>query len=157
FLPYAAAAAPAPSRGALVNDVHSQLNETRVDRVVAVESEAALRARALLPVARRYAPRLRGLRVLLPVDFGTALLVRHEPDEPLSRRLPRGARSPATGQGERHGNDQRALCAARRARRVPCRRAGGFAAARCAAHLRNDPPHREGRRELPRLGARAVG
>src|SRR5262249_40146278 len=30
-------------------------------------------ARALLPVARRYAPRLRGLRVLLPVDFGTAL------------------------------------------------------------------------------------
>jgi FAD/FMN-containing dehydrogenase len=44
LLPYAAAAAPAPSSGALVNDIHSQLNETRVDRVVAVESEAALRA-----------------------------------------------------------------------------------------------------------------
>ena len=108
-------------------------------------------------VARRYAPRLRDLRVLLPVDLGTALLVRHEPDEPLSRRLPRGARSPAAGQGEGHGDDQRALCAARRARRVPCRRACGFAAARRAAHLRDDPPDREGRRELPRLGARAVG
>jgi len=51
FLPYAAAAAPAPSSGALVNDVHSQLNETRVDRVVAVESEAALRA--AIKAARR--------------------------------------------------------------------------------------------------------
>ena len=51
FLPYAAAAAPAPSSGALVNDVHSQLNETRVDRVVAVDSEAALRA--AIKAARR--------------------------------------------------------------------------------------------------------
>ena len=51
FLPYAAAGAPAPSSGALVNDVHSQLNETRVDRVVAVESETALRA--AIKAARR--------------------------------------------------------------------------------------------------------
>jgi FAD/FMN-containing dehydrogenase len=43
FLPYASGAARAQSAGTLVNDIHSQLNETRVDRVVAVDSEAALR------------------------------------------------------------------------------------------------------------------
>jgi FAD/FMN-containing dehydrogenase len=43
FWPYAPPAAHAQSTGTLVNDIHSQLNETRVDRVVAVDSEAALR------------------------------------------------------------------------------------------------------------------
>jgi len=43
FLPCASGAVPTQSTGALVNDIHSQLNETRVDRVVAVDSEAALR------------------------------------------------------------------------------------------------------------------
>jgi FAD/FMN-containing dehydrogenase len=41
LLPYASGAAGA--QGTLVNDIHSQLNATRVDRVVAVDSEAALR------------------------------------------------------------------------------------------------------------------
>lgn len=41
LLPYASGAAGA--QGTLANDIHSQLNATRVDRVVAVDSEAALR------------------------------------------------------------------------------------------------------------------
>ena len=46
-----------PSEGAVVtgvfvNDIHSQLNATRVDRVVAVDSEATLRA-AIRPRARK--------------------------------------------------------------------------------------------------------
>ena len=51
FLPYASGAARAQSTGTLVNDIHSQLNETRVDRVVAVDSEAALRR--VIRTARR--------------------------------------------------------------------------------------------------------
>jgi FAD/FMN-containing dehydrogenase len=43
LLPYASRPARAQSTGTTVNDVHSQLNETHVDRVVAVDSEAALR------------------------------------------------------------------------------------------------------------------
>jgi FAD/FMN-containing dehydrogenase len=40
FYPYTPALA---QRGVLVNDIHSQLNETRVDRIVSVHSEASLR------------------------------------------------------------------------------------------------------------------
>ncbi len=43
FLPYVSGMASAQSAGTLVNDIHSQLNQTRVHRVVAVDSEAALR------------------------------------------------------------------------------------------------------------------
>jgi FAD/FMN-containing dehydrogenase len=43
LLPYASRPARAQSTGTIVNDVHCQLNETHVDRVVAVDSEAALR------------------------------------------------------------------------------------------------------------------
>jgi cysteine synthase len=39
----ASRSARAQSTGTIVNDVHCQLNETHVDRVVAVDSEAALR------------------------------------------------------------------------------------------------------------------
>jgi len=41
FLPLARGRAEA---AVVVNDIHSQLNPTRVDRVVAVDSEATLRA-----------------------------------------------------------------------------------------------------------------
>lgn len=43
FLPYVSGPAHAQGTGTLVNDIHSQLNESRVDRVVGVDSEAALR------------------------------------------------------------------------------------------------------------------
>jgi FAD/FMN-containing dehydrogenase len=43
FLPYASRSVCAQSTGTIVNDVHSQLNVTRVERVVAVDSEATLR------------------------------------------------------------------------------------------------------------------
>ncbi len=43
FLPSASGAVYAQGPGTLVNDIHSQLNETRVERVIAVESESALR------------------------------------------------------------------------------------------------------------------
>ena len=74
FLPYAGAAAPAPSGGELVNDVHSQLNETRVDRVVAVESEAALRAASRPPgVTER---RLRSRAAVIPWAASSSPTVR---------------------------------------------------------------------------------
>lgn len=44
-------AARSQTAGVLVNDIHSQLNETRVDRVVAVDSEEALRL-AIMVAAR---------------------------------------------------------------------------------------------------------
>src|SRR5262245_42687487 len=119
------------------------------------EARRGALARALLPVARRYAPRLRDLCVLLPVDFGTALLVRHEPDEPLSRRLPRGARSPATGQGERHVISElyvprAALAAFLAAVRADLRQHGAQLIYGRIRLIEKDE-------ELPRLGARAVG
>ena len=41
FLPFAQ---PRAHSSVLVNDIHSQLNPTRVDRIVAIDSEATLRA-----------------------------------------------------------------------------------------------------------------
>ncbi len=62
LLPYASGAAGA--QGTLVNDIHSQLNATRVDRVVAVDSEAALR-RAIRS-ARHDARRSRSPAAVMP-------------------------------------------------------------------------------------------
>ena len=74
------------------------------------------------------------------------------------RRLPRGARPPAAAPSTRAREMITELYVPRAgAAGVPRRRARGFPAARRAAHLRHDPPDRAGRRELPRLGARAVG
>ena len=42
LLPYASEIADAQDAGVLVNDIHSQLNETRVAGVIAVDSEEAL-------------------------------------------------------------------------------------------------------------------
>ena len=77
-------------------------------------SEARL-ARALSSVARRHGRGLRRLHVLLPLDVGAALLVRHAPAQRLHRRLPRRARPPARQRRTRHGDDHRDLRAASRA------------------------------------------
>jgi FAD/FMN-containing dehydrogenase len=51
LLPYASQIAGAQDAGVLVNDIHSQLNETRVAEIVAVDSEEALRR--VISAARR--------------------------------------------------------------------------------------------------------
>jgi FAD/FMN-containing dehydrogenase len=51
IMPYSSKAARAQSAGAVVDDIHSQLNATRVANVVAVDSEAALR-RAIMAARR---------------------------------------------------------------------------------------------------------
>src|SRR5262249_33687440 len=57
----------------------------------------------------------------------------------------------------RHRYDRGALRAARAATRVPRRDAGGLPPPRRHAHLRQHPSDRTRRRDVPRLGARAVG
>jgi FAD/FMN-containing dehydrogenase len=86
MLPHVGGPASGQSTSELVNDIHSQLNETRVDRVVKVNSEAALQR--LIKSARREGKAVSiagGRHAMGGQQFGTGTLM--VDTRPLQRRV----------------------------------------------------------------------